>query len=219
MGKLIVIEGTDASGKLTQTKRLSAWLQNRGVTHRCLDFPCYESRSSALVRMYLDGQFGGNPAEVNAYAASTFYAVDRYASYQADWRGFYRGGGLLLCNRYTTSNAVHQSGKEPQEKQDAFLGWLYDFEYNKLGIPRPDLVLFLDMPPVFSRQLLEARKARTDQQDIHENDKAYLESCYHIAKKAAAQGGWVTIPCTENGAILTEEAIHAAIKKEVENYL
>ena len=138
MGKLIVIEGTDGSGKSTQFKLLSQRLEQEGHCFRHLVFPRYQEESSALIRMYLGGAFGSNPSDVNAYAASAFYAVDRYASYKQDWQQWYDQGGLIVSDRYTTSNAVHQASKEPEEKQGAFLKWLYEFEYDQLGLPAPD---------------------------------------------------------------------------------
>ena len=146
MGKLIVFEGTDGSGKATQSALLCQELEKRGIAFRKLEFPRYQEESSALIRLYLGGAFGSAPDDVNADAASTFYSVDRYASYKQDWGGFYESGGLLIADRYTTSNAVHQTGKLPPEKRDAFLDWLFDFEYHLLGLPEPTRVLSLDMP-------------------------------------------------------------------------
>ena len=150
MGKLIVIEGTDGSGKSTQFKLLTQRLQAQQQDFRRLVFPRYSEPSSALIRMYLGGEFGTKPADVNAYAASAFYAVDRYASYKQDWGHWYEDGGLVLSDRYTTSNAVHQASKEPPEVRPAFLKWLYEFEYDKLGLPRPDLTIYLDVPTDFT---------------------------------------------------------------------
>ena len=145
-GKLIVLEGTDASGKSTQFARLCKALDDRGITYHRLVFPRYQEESSALIRMYLDGQFGNKPDDVSAYTASTFFAVDRYASYRTEWKEIYENGGLILADRYTTSNAVHQASKLPQKEQQAFLDWMFDFEYRIMGIPAPDTVFFLDMP-------------------------------------------------------------------------
>ena len=127
MGKLIVIEGTDGSGKSTQFKRLTERLQEEGKTFQKLVFPQYAEPSSALIRMYLGGEFGSKPTDVNAYAASAFYAVDRYASYKKVWGEYYEQGGLILSDRYTTSNGVHQASKEAPENRNKFLHWLYEF--------------------------------------------------------------------------------------------
>ena len=148
MGKLIVIEGTDGSGKSTQFRLLTERLSQEGKKFQRLVFPQYAEPSSALIRMYLGGEFGTNPSDVNAYAASAFYAVDRYASYKKVWGKWYEEGGLVVSDRYTTSNAVHQASKEPEDQQGTFLNWLYEFEYGKLGLPRPDLTIYLDVPDV-----------------------------------------------------------------------
>lgn len=146
MGKLIVIEGTDGSGKSTQFRLLTQRLENENIAFQKIVFPQYSEPSSALIRMYLGGEFGTNPSDVNAYAASSFYAIDRYASYKKIWGQWYEQGGLVICDRYTTSNAVHQASKEPEDRRQEFLKWLYDFEYDRLGLPRPDLTLYLDVP-------------------------------------------------------------------------
>ena len=174
MGKLIVIEGTDGSGKSTQFKKLTVRVTAVGIEFQKLVFPQYSEPSSALIRMYLGGEFGKNPSDVNAYAASAFYAVDRYASYKKAWGEWYDNGGLILSDRYTTSNAVHQTSKEPAEKQQAFLKWLYEFEYDKLGMPCPDLVIYLDVPTAFTEQLMRSREQQTNTKaDIHEQDLDY----------------------------------------------
>lgn len=196
MGKLIVIEGLDGCGKSTQLSLLPAALQSNGVSCRSVSFPNYESDSSALVRMYLSGAFGARPGDVNAYAASVFYAADRYASYKTDWGDFYRQGGTVVAGRYTTANAVHQCSKLPQTQWKDFLGWLYDFEYEKIGIPRPDLVLFLDMPVAVSQKLLSHRyEGDSTKKDIHEQDTAYLARCREAALFTADYSGWQVISC------------------------
>ena len=151
MGKLIVIEGLDGCGKSTQLELLPKALEEKGIKCKSVSFPQYESDSSALVKMYLSGRFGNKPGDVNAYAASVFYTVDRYASYKENWGEFYQKGGTVVSGRYTTSNAIHQTSKLPREEWEDFLNWLYDFEYNKIGIPKPDKVIFLDMPLRFLR--------------------------------------------------------------------
>ena len=220
MGKLIVIEGTDGSGKSTQFQKLYTHLQSDGVPFEHIVFPRYKEESSALIRMYLGGQFGENPSDVNAYAASSFYAVDRYASYKMDWGKWYEAGGLVLSDRYTTSNAVHQASKEPEDKQGEFLQWLYNFEYDKLGLPRPDLTIYLDVPTDFTEKLLRHREADTNTKaDIHEKDMAYLATCRKTGRKAAEFYGWTVINCVRDGQMRSIEDIHEEIYAHVKKCL
>ena len=212
MGKLIVIEGTDGSGKSTQFRLLSQRLTDENRAFKHLVFPRYSEPSSALIRMYLGGEFGGSPADVNAYAASAFYAVDRFASYKQDWGKWYEEGGLVLSDRYTTSNAVHQASKEQGEKQAEFLKWLYEFEYDKLGLPRPDLTIYLDVPTDFTEKMLRGREAATNTHaDIHEKDMAYLATCRETGRAAAKFYNWTVIDCVRDGAMRTIEDIHQEI--------
>ena len=212
MGKLIVIEGTDGSGKSTQFKLLTSRLEAENHRFQKLVFPQYAEPSSALIRMYLGGEFGTRPSDVNAYAASTFYAVDRYASYKKVWSDWYEQGGLIVSDRYTTSNAVHQASKEPQEKQAAFLTWLYDLEYDKLGLPKPDLVIYLDVPTDFTEAMMRRREADTNTHaDIHEQDMDYLATCRRTGKAAAEFYGWTVIQCVKDGAMRSIEDIHEEI--------
>ena len=205
---LIVLEGLDGSGKGTQTKLLAESLEGRGVPLRHVTFPDYDSPSSALVRMYLDGEFGSEPEDVNAYAASTFYAVDRYASYKQVWGEYYQSGGLVLADRYTTSNAVHQASKLPPEQREDFFRWLEDFEYGKLGLPKPDLVCYLEMDRKVSEQLLEHRyQGDESKRDIHERDRAYLEQCRISADYAAEHWNWRRVACCQKGQVLGVEEI------------
>ena len=216
MGKLIVIEGTDGSGKSTQFKLLTERIAREGRQFQRLVFPQYQEESSALIRMYLGGQFGSNPSDVNAYAASAFYAVDRYASYKQDWGNWYEQGGLVLSDRYTTSNAVHQASKETGEKQGEFLNWLYEFEYDRLGLPRPDLVIYLDVPTDFTEKLMRGREAATNTKaDIHEKDMAYLATCRQTGRAAAAHYGWTVIQCVQGDRMRSIEDIHEEIYRYV----
>ena len=216
MGKLIVLEGTDGSGKSTQFRLMAQRLTDEKVEFRRLVFPRYENESSALIRMYLGGQFGTKPSDVNAYAASAFYAVDRYASYKQDWGKWYADGGLILSDRYTTSNAVHQASKETGEKQDAFLKWLYEFEYDKLGLPRPDLTIYLDVPTDFTEKLMRNREQNTGTKaDIHEQDTKYLATCRRTGRAAAEFYGWTVIDCVKDGQMRSIEDIHEEIYKHV----
>ena len=212
MGKLIVIEGTDGSGKSTQFKKLTERLIAEGTEFQKLVFPQYSEPSSALIRMYLGGEFGTDPSDVNAYAASAFYAVDRFASYKKAWGQWYDNGGLILSDRYTTSNAVHQTSKEPEEKQQEFLKWLYEFEYDKLGMPCPDLVIYLDVPTSFTEQLMRSREQQTNTKaDIHEQNMDYLATCREMGRKAAGYYGWQVINCVKDGNMRSIEDIHEEI--------
>jgi dTMP kinase len=216
MGKLIVIEGTDGSGKSTQFSLLTQRMELECRPFRRIVFPRYKEESSALIRMYLGGQFGTNPSDVNAYAASSFYAVDRYASYKQDWGKWYEDGGLVMSDRYTTSNAVHQASKEPADKQATFLNWLYEFEYEKLGLPRPDLVIYLDVPTDFTEKLMRGREAATNTKaDIHEKDLAYLATCRKTGRAAAEHYGWTIINCVRDGQMRSIEDIHQEIYSHV----
>ena len=216
MGKLIVIEGTDGSGKSTQFRLLTERLTQEQVAFQKLVFPQYAEPSSALIRMYLSGEFGSRPSDVGAYAASAFYAVDRYASYKKVWGDWYEKGGLVVSDRYTTSNAVHQSSKEPPEKREEFLHWLYDFEYNKLGLPRPDLTIYLDVPTDFTEKMMRSREAATGSHaDIHEQDMTYLATCREMGRAAAGYYGWTMISCVKDGKMRTIENIHEEIYRHV----
>lgn len=219
-GTLIVLEGTDGCGKSTQFARLCAHLQQRGAAFQHLKFPQYEQESSALIRMYLAGEFGSRPGDVNGYAASAFYAVDRYASYKKVWGDWYEGGGLVLADRYTTSNAIHQASKVLPEERETFFRWLYDFEYGKLGLPRPDLVLYLDVPTEYTVGMLRSREEQTSTQaDIHEQDTAYLRTCRESGAQAARVLGWRRVQCVRDGAMRSIEDIHGEIWAQVEPLL
>ena len=212
MGKLIVIEGTDGSGKSTQFRKLTERLEQEGQAFKTLVFPRYKEPSSALIRMYLGGDFGTHPSDVNAYAASSFYAVDRYASYKQDWGKWYEEGGLIVSDRYTTSNAVHQTSKEPLEKQGDFLKWLYEFEYDKLGLPCPDLIIYLDVPTSFTEKLMRHREQETNTHaDIHEQDMQYLATCRQSGRTAAQYYGWNVIQCVKDDEMRSIEDIHEEI--------
>lgn len=212
MGRLVVLDGLDGSGKSTQLARLDAYLAGSGASYKRICFPDYAQPSSALVKLYLGGAFGDSPEDVGAYAASSFYAVDRYASYKMFWEEAYRAGTLILAARYTTSNAIHQMPKLPREEWDGYLAWLEEYEYGLLGLPRPDAVIFLDMPPEAAQQLLSHRYAGDDaRRDIHERDAAYLRHCRDAALYAADKQGWHVVPCAAEGKPLPEETITAAL--------
>ena len=221
MGTLIVIEGTDASGKATQTQLLFQRLQEKKLPVRQISFPDYNSPSSALVKMYLKGAFGKEANAVNPYAASAFFAVDRFASFQTQWKDFYESGGILIADRYVTANMIHQAVKiSCPRKREEFLHWVQDFEYNKLGLPKPTLALFLEMPPQFSMKLMADRLNKAtgeEEKDIHEGDKEYLENTYQNAKEIARRFDFVTVPCVANETLRTIEAIHQEIIKITED--
>jgi dTMP kinase len=215
-GRLITLEGLDGSGKATQTELLCAELSRRGARPLHVSFPDYESESSAPVRMYLNGEFGKNPEDVNAYAASSFFAVDRYASYARRWRGDYRNGALIVADRYTTSNLIYQLPKLPRGEWDTFSDWLLDFEYAKLGLPAPDLTVYLKMDPEVSQMLLDRRyHGDREKRDIHESNTAFLEACRASAAYAADRLGWRTVECVRDGAPRPAEEIGADILKIV----
>ena len=199
-GKLIVLEGIDGSGKSSQYRRLCARMEQDQIAYNHIVFPRYEQESSALIRMYLAGEFGTHPSDVNAYAASTFYAVDRYAAYKTDWGKIYENGGLILSDRYTTSNAVHQGAKLNEEELPDFFAWLSDLEYGKMGLPKPDLVIYLDVDLKTSLARMRRREARHHTiADIHEKDTSYLERCLRTADLAAKYYGWTRIPFLKDG--------------------
>ncbi len=220
MGKLIVFEGTDGSGKSTQFSLLTKRLQAIGREFRTMVFPQYSEPSSALIRMYLGGEFGTRPSDVNAYAASTFYAVDRFAAYRKVWGQYYKEGGVMLSDRYTTSNAVHQGSKVPEEERKDFFRWLYDFEYGKMELPKPDLVIYLDVPTELTGQLMRKREAATNTNaDIHEQHMDYLKLCRSTGLEAAAFYGWNIIHCARDGKMRSIEDIHNEIFALVQSVL
>ena len=220
MGKLIVFEGTDGSGKSTQFRLLTQRLERENTAFHTIVFPRYSEPSSALIRMYLGGEFGEKPEDVNACAASTFYAVDRYASFRQDWGEYYSKGGLVLSDRYTTSNAVHQGAKVPDAGRPEFFRWLYDLEFVRLGLPQPDLVVYLDMPTELSDSLMRKRESDTHTHaDIHEKDLAYLRLCRKTGLEAAACYGWTVVSCAREGRVRPMEEIHEEIYRLVQRNL
>ena len=207
-GRLIVLDGLDGSGKSTQSQLVADVLRQRGERVRLISFPDYSEPSSALVKMYLSGELSRDPEGVNAYAAGSFYAVDRYASYKKFWERDYLDGGLILATRYTTSNAIHQMGKLPREQWDDYLCWLEDFEYGKLGLPRPDRVIFLDMDRAVADRLILSRYGGDEsKKDIHEKNRAYLAACQETARYSAEKLGWSVVPCDDGQAPLPMEEI------------
>ncbi|MBQ8604831.1 MAG: thymidylate kinase [Oscillospiraceae bacterium] len=220
MGKLIVIEGLDGSGKGTQAQILFDTLEKQGRKVKKISFPVYSSDSSALVRMYLAGQFGSRPGDVNAYAASSFYAVDRFASFKSDWEKLYNDDYIIIADRYTTSNGVHQCSKLPEEEWTGFMDWLYDFEYKKMGIPAPDMVIYLDMSPQVSQKLLSGRYSGDEsKKDIHEKDKEYLDRSRQAARFCADHDSWTTIKCDDGETPYTIEEISHIVYDTIRSLL
>lgn len=220
MGRMVVIEGLDGSGKSTQAELLKNWLQRNGYDTYTLDLPYYNDPSSTLVKMYLGGEMGDKPSDVNAYAASTFYAVDRFASYKKYWEKEYNSDKITVANRYTTSNASHQMTKLDEKDWDSYLEWLFDFEYNKMGIPAPDCVIYLEMPVEISQKLLSKRyQGDENKKDVHERDVDYLLSCRKAASYAAKKLGWTVIHCGKDGEPLPLEEISKAVCETVERNL
>ncbi len=214
MGKLIVIEGLDGSGKHTQAVLLKNYLESIGKSVKMVSFPNYESPSSALVKMYLAGDFGKEADSVNPYTASTFYAVDRFASFRTGWQNFYENGGIIIADRYTTSNAVHQCSKLPHEQWDSFLKWLFEFEYKYMGIPAPDNVIYLRADLEISQKLISGRyNSDETKKDIHERDLNYLKRSQVSADYCADKFGWNTVECIQNGVMRSAENISEEVKK------
>ncbi|EJE7234561.1 TPA: deoxynucleoside kinase [Clostridium botulinum] len=222
-GRLIVIEGSDGSGKATQTKKLYDKLVKQNKKVKKVEFPNYKSESSALIKMYLSGEFGKNPDSVNPYASSTFYAVDRFASYKKDWEEFYLKGGIIIADRYTTSNMIHQAAKIKEvQAKDKFLNWLWDFEFEKFNLPVPDCVIFLDMPPKCSKSLMETRNNKftgEKEKDIHENNYEYLLESYNNSKYISEKYGWNRIECTNEDKIKSIDQINDDIIKVITKYI
>ncbi|EEA84669.1 hypothetical protein CLOHIR_01629 [Peptacetobacter hiranonis DSM 13275] len=222
-GKLIIIEsGSDASGKATQSEELLKKLTADGYNVRKVEYPNYKSESSTLVKMYLRGDFGKHADDVDAYIASTFFTADRYASFKTEWEEFYRSGGIVIADRYTTSNMVHQASKMEIEERDKYLDWLEDYEYNLFKIPRPDEVIFLNVPVDYSIKLMENRKNKftgEEEKDIHESDKNYLRKTYNNSLYIADKYNWKRVECVENEQLRTIEDISNEIYEIVKNIL
>ena len=212
MKKLIIIEGLDGSGKSTQVGLVEKYFEDGGVKFKKIKLPDYESPSSALVKMYLAGEFGTSAGDVNAYAAGAFYAVDRYASFRLGWQKEYESGTVILADRYATSNSIYQMEKIPKKEWDEYLEWSADFEYNKIGIPAPDLVIFLDMPVDISQRLMSSRyNGDEGRKDVHEADRAFLLKCREAALYTAKKQGWKVINCANGDLPRDIEDIHSEI--------
>ena len=219
MGKLFVIDGTDGSGKQTQFTKLEERLTKDGIDYKVVSFPNYDSPSSSLVKMYLSGKFGKNAKEISPYIASTFYAADRYATFQTGYKDYYEKGGIILADRYTTANMVHQAGKINDDKErEKFIEWLFNLEFEIYGIPKPNLVFFLNMPPKNSLELIKNRENKfthDTQKDIHERDENHIIDSYNAACSLVDKYGWTEIKCVENDKIRTIESISNEIIENV----
>ena len=216
MGKLIVIEGTDASGKQTQADLLYEYYKKENPKTLKLSFPDYESPSSALVKMYLNGDFGKSADSVSPQIASIFYAADRYASYKIKWGQAVKDkDSIIICDRFVSSNMIHQAAKiDDFTEKEEYLKWVYNLEYEIFGLPQPTATIFLNMPPKHAQMLMSERKNKItngDSLDIHEQDLAYLEKCYHNAVFVAKKYCWQEIFCTENDTIKPIHQIHHEI--------
>lgn len=213
MSLFVSIDGVDGSGKGTQSELLYNSLISKGKDARLLSFPTYDDIASAAVKLYLGGKLGNNPSDTNAYAASVFFAVDRYISFRNDWgKDYKKENGIIIANRYTTANAVHQISKLPQEQWDSFLDWLWDFEFNKLGLPKPDKVVYLQMPPEVSLSLINSRALSTHvEKDIHEKDSDFIKKSYEAAMYVSQKLGWSIVHCCKGNELRTKEDIHNEI--------
>ena len=223
MGKLFVIDGTDGSGKQTQLAKLKERFDKEGIDYRVVSFPNYDSPSSSLVKMYLGGEFGTDAKKISPYIASTFYAADRYATYKKDYEEYYNNGGIILADRYTTANMVHQAGKIQDEvEREKFLNWLWDFEFNLYGLPVPTEVFFLNMPTDYAVKLMENRENKITHEakkDIHERDKSHLLDAYNAACSLVKKYNWHEVKCVKDDEIRTIEDIHEEIFEELKKHL
>lgn len=223
MGKIIVIEGTDSSGKETQTKLLYERIKKINEKTIKISFPNYDSPACEPVKMYLAGAFGTDAVKVNPYPVSTMYAIDRYASYKQDWGKSYEEGYIIVTDRYVTSNMIHQASKiQSEEEKEEYLKWLIDLEYKKNQIPEPDIVIFLKMPIDKAKELMENRNNKIDgsmKKDIHEINEDYLKKSYKNATKISQKFNWYEVECVENNRIKSIEEINDEIFKKIEKLI
>lgn len=222
-GKLFVIEGLDGSGKQTQSNMLYDRLINQGYEIIKKEYPNYKSESSSLVKMYLRGDFGKNPEDVSPYISSTFFAADRYASFKTEYETYYLNGGLVITDRYTTSNMVHQASKiHNLDEKEKFLSWLWDLEFHIYKIPVPTQVFFLDVKPEIAIKMMENRDnkfSKKKQKDIHEINKNHLEDSYNNALYLIQKYNWEVIDCSEKNEIKSLEEINQILYDKFIEYL
>ncbi len=222
-GKLFVIDGTDGSGKQTQFQKLQERLTRDGIEYKTVSFPNYDSPSSSLVKMYLSGEFGENPNDISPYIASTFYAVDRYATFKKEYEEYYKNGGIILADRYTTANMVHQAGKiKDEQEREKFLNWLKNFEFNLYGLPEPTEVFFLNMPVENALELIKNRENKfthTVQKDIHERNENHLIDAHNAACDVAKKYNWYEIECVKDNNLRTIEEIHEEIYDKIKELI
>lgn len=212
--RLIIIEGTDGSGKQTQTELLYTYLNNRGLDVKKISFPDYKSDSSALVKMYLKGEFGEEAESVPPKIASTFYALDRYASYTTTWSNDYNNGTVIISDRYVGSNLIHQGAKLEGLEQSSFFSWLDGFEHEVLELPRETITIFLNVPIEYTQRLMKNRNNKItneESKDIHEKDKEHLYKAYKTACKVANLNGWIKVDCVREDKLRSIEDIHNEI--------
>lgn len=223
MGKIFVIDGTDGSGKQTQFEKLKERLKKDGVEYKVVSFPNYDSPSSSLVKMYLAGEFGENAKQISPYIASTFYAADRYATYTKEYKEYYENGGIILADRYTTANMVHQAGKiQDKEEREKFLNWLWQFEFELYGLPIPAEVFFLKMPPEKALELIKDRENKfthESKKDIHERDKSHIIDSFNAACDVAKKYNWYTVECVKEEKLRSIEDINDEIYNEVKKHI
>lgn len=222
-GKIFLIEGSDCSFKETNSKALYEQLKKDGYNVRIYSYPNYESPSSALVKMYLNEEFGSSASELNPYIMSQFYAVDRVASYLKEWKEFNDNGGIIILDRYVESNSIHQGAKfDKQIYKDIFLDWLHNLEYGINGLPKPDIVFFMDMPPEKAQEIIKNRNNKitdSNKKDIHEKDFLFLEKSYQNAKYVAKKYNWRFIGCVFKGELKSKDEIFNEIYEQVKNVL
>jgi dTMP kinase len=220
MGLFIDLEGLDGCGKTTQTELLCKRFEKENINYKKIKLPDYDSDSSILVRKYLNGDFGKNANDVNAFAASVLFAADRFASYTEKWKNDYENDTLIFSDRYTPANALYQMTKLEPEEWDSYLEWLFDFEYNKIGIPEPTMVVFLDMPVEVSQKLMTSRyNGDESKKDVHECNVEFLHKCRESALYACKKYGWKVISCAENGELLSIETINDKIYEAIKPIL
>jgi dTMP kinase len=221
MGKLIVIDGLDGSGKHTQLEYLYSYLEKKNVKVHKIAFPMYDSEGCIFVKKYLAGEFGSDPSDTSAYTSSLFFALDRYYSYKKEWKKLLEEeNSVVIADRYTTANAVHQLSKLDKSEWDAFLEWLFDTEFSKLGLPSPDAVIYLELLPDIAIDLINKRSvADSRAKDIHEKDSGFLYRSYEAAMYASDKLSWKRIKCYENNEIRKREDIALEISEFVDSIL